>query len=230
MPRNSHDRTGSAAGREMLAVVAHELKSPIAAGRAAAVALRDPALDEVARARLVGVVADAADQLARLADDLARAAESGEAALAVDLIPCDVGLAVAEALAGARTASPEVTFTLDVAEDAPPALADSGRVRQIVTNLLDNARRYGRGPVSVRVRAVGDAVTVTVADRGAGIPEHERERAFEPGVRLEEAAGPGSGLGLALSRELAQAMGGQLAYEPAVDGGAALVLTLRPAP
>jgi two-component system, OmpR family, sensor kinase len=101
-------------------------------------------------------------------------------------------------------------------------------LRRAIRNLLENARRYSQGPVTVRVTASGQQATLLVCDRGPGIPESERERIFEPFYRLRGASERegGVGLGLALVRSIALRHHGSARCEDAPQGGACFVLTL----
>jgi len=94
------------------------------------------------------------------------------------------------------------------------ALADPIRFRQIVRNLVTNAIRYGGDEIQISMSRKGDRVAVCVADDGPGVPEEDRERIFEAYHRAHSSAGqPGSvGLGLTVSRTLAELMGGSLSY------------------
>jgi signal transduction histidine kinase len=89
-----------------------------------------------------------------------------------------------------------------------------------VRNLLENARRHGAPPVSVRVEATADRVRLTVCDRGPGVPEPERERIFEPFYRpAGSASAGGTGLGLSLVRQIARRHGGDASVRPQDGGG-----------
>lgn len=105
---------------------------------------------------------------------------------------------------------------------------DSEALHQVVINLLDNAIKYGgHGPVTVRALLRGGAARIEVEDAGPGIPGEERSRIWEPFVRLRpEADIPGSGIGLAVVRELVAAHGGSCRVETAPAGGARFVLEL----
>ena len=108
--------------------------------------------------------------------------------------------------------------------------ADPTRIAQILSNLLDNARRHTppEGQITVDVENVDGTAQVTVRDTGAGIPDSDRERIFDRFVRLEEARGRdsgGSGLGLSIARALAEAHRGTLACLPS-DSGAVFRLSL----
>jgi signal transduction histidine kinase len=118
------------------------------------------------------------------------------------------------------------------------ALVDADALHQMVINLLDNAIKYGgRGPVTLRAGLGDRRARIEVEDTGPGIPAAERLRVWEPFVRLRpDATVPGSGIGLAVVRELVAAHGGTCRVEPAPNGGARFVLELpgatlvRPSP
>ena len=141
--------------RELLASAAHELKTPIAAIRGAATALRRDwdGLEPETRQRLLGVIASAGDQLARLADDLLAAARGTGPGRSVEPGPCDVAAGVRRAVEAARAAAPEASIELEVTGALPPALADPGRLEQVVANLVQNALRHGGGTAEVSVAA-----------------------------------------------------------------------------
>jgi signal transduction histidine kinase len=114
--------------------------------------------------------------------------------------------------------------------DVPDHLHAVGRIvdlQAVLHNLFENARRYAKGPVTIRARQEDDAVVVQVDDCGPGVPPHERERIFERGVRGEgRSAQPGSGLGLYVSAELMASQGGDLWVTDNAKGGASFRLRL----
>jgi signal transduction histidine kinase len=122
--------------------------------------------------------------------------------------------------------------------DGPPddvngvVWADADRVRQILVNLVMNAVKYstfGSGTITLRSSVSGNAVVIEVADAGPGIPRDKLEAIFEPFVQLANAPanrGGGVGLGLAISRDLARKMGGDLTVESTVGVGSRFTLTL----
>jgi signal transduction histidine kinase len=114
----------------------------------------------------------------------------------------------------------------------PAALADAGALRQILLNLLDNAIKYGRPDQTIVVRTSEGAgrVRVSVDDEGTGIALNDRERIWMPYVRLTNANGSrrgGSGLGLAVVRELAEGQGGRVWVEESASGGSSFVVELE---
>ena len=119
--------------------------------------------------------------------------------------------------------SPSLAFAgsdpLPIIGDAPDAFADGVRFRQVLRNLLTNARRYGGGSVYVEVGTRRNLVTIAVVDDGEGAPDDRIGAIFEPYERAHsEPTQPGSvGLGLSVARQLTRMMGGDLAYAR-VDG------------
>jgi signal transduction histidine kinase len=114
----------------------------------------------------------------------------------------------------------------DVAAGAG-AMIDAGAVRQVVVNLVDNALRYGPEGQTIRVavRADDARAILTIRDEGRGIPPADRERVFQPFVRLDPtAATVGAGIGLALVRQLAQAMHGGVRIEDVAGPGLAITV------
>ncbi len=110
-----------------------------------------------------------------------------------------------------------------------PLRARPQALRRCLGNLLENARRYGAGEIDVTVREVGCTVEVRIEDRGPGIPEAERERVFEPFVRLESSRAKhsgGTGLGLAIARAIARSHGGEILLGARPGGGLAVILSL----
>ncbi|MCW8907886.1 MAG: ATP-binding protein [Sedimenticola sp.] len=104
-------------------------------------------------------------------------------------------------------------------------------LNRILSNLLDNALRYGAGtPIALDCRCIGSGTVITVSDQGPGIPESERERVFQPFHRLEQSRNKstgGSGLGLAIVRQLAHAYGWEVSLESNLPAGTRAVVTLR---
>ncbi len=104
---------------------------------------------------------------------------------------------------------------------------DREALRRLLSNLLDNAMRYGGGKVHVEFRRMANQVLIRLCDHGAGIPDADLEKVFEPFIRLDDARGhgEGSGLGLAIARQLAEAQGMRLRLLNGVSGGLCAELT-----
>jgi len=102
-------------------------------------------------------------------------------------------------------------------------------LRRCLTNLIDNARRYGGGHIDISVTELSDRVEVNIEDRGPGIPEEDLERVFEPYVRIEISRARhtgGTGLGLAIARAIAKSHGGDVQLKNRAGGGISAILTL----
>ena len=128
---------------------------------------------------------------------------------------------------------PSAKVSANVPEELPPALADDGRVLQMLMALISNAVKFSppRAPVEVSVRAGEEAIAISVADQGPGIPEREQERIFHELRRGSTAAGTeGAGLGLYLCRRIAEASGGELLVRTDVGSGSTFTIVLPRAP
>lgn len=144
----------------------------------------------------------------------------------------DVREAVHRALAGFEPAAEakNVALDTDVPPDSPPIKTDPVRLQQILVNLLSNAVRHapGGGHIRLGVRSNGNGSTVEflVHDDGGGVPPEALERIFEPFERFDPHSGVGTGLGLPVSRRLAEVLGGQLTVKSAPGQGATFILEL----
>jgi signal transduction histidine kinase len=193
------------AQKMLLANVSHELRTPLARLR-----LGIEMLGATEATRLEGLRQDVAE-LDAMIDEILTASRLDSVATELRREEVDLlALAVEEA---AR---------YDVAVAGEPVLfqGDPVLLRRLIRNLLDNARRHGgAGEISVEVRRNADSARLEVSDSGPGIPETERERIFEPFYRLAGAAGTGSGLGLALVRQIARRHGGDAHCLARFQGG-----------
>ena len=146
----------------------------------------------------------------------------------------DVPNSVHRALTGVRPAAEAKGIALgERSPDAPPTLrTDPVRLEQILVNLLSNAVRHSPegGIVTVQVEPQPAAVAFRVSDHGPGIPTELQERIFEPFERFDPHSGVGTGLGLPVSRRLAEVLGGRLTVESVVGRGATFSLSLPLAP
>ena len=220
---------GNSMRTALLAAVSHDLRTPLAGIKAASSALRSPelALTEADRAELVETVDSSADRLTGLVDNLLDMSRLQAGAVTPVLAPADLAGVVHQALSWVP--DPERgRVTLLSPDDLPPVLADPGLLERVVANLVGNAVQHAPGgPVEVRTGAVAGRVELRVADRGPGVRPADRDRLFAPFQRLGDApGGQGVGLGLAVARGLAEAMGGTLTAEDTPGGGLTMVLTL----
>ena len=208
--------------RRIAADVAHELRTPLAALQAGLEELRD-GLDDPSPRRLAALH-DQALRLGRVVDDLAHLSAAEAAAAGLRLTDTDLAQIAAGAVDGQESALRAAGLTVRVEFDQPvPVRADADRLHQAVTNLLANAVRYCRSGDAVRVRAFADGNTaaVEVADTGPGIDPADLPHVFERLWRGTSSTGvAGSGIGLAVVRELVTAHAGTVHAESAPGHGA----------
>lgn len=211
----ANERAAARLRDDFLANVSHELKTPLTSLRLYAEMLGDPALDAAARRRYAAVALAEGARLSAMVDDLLDFAALQRGKRRLEPEPVDLAAAARAFAAGHAPLCARDDVALDVALDRAdaPALADTLALARIAANLLQNALRHGKpardgGRRRIRLCS-GPGPRLEVRDNGPGIPPPLRERIFE---RFERArhGGQGIGLGLALSRELARAMGGEL--------------------
>lgn len=227
--------------RRFLSDAAHELRSPVTAIQAVAQQLtastEETGHDDASISRLrryAELLAGETRRAGRLVSDLLDVADidAGTTLRSVDLDLVDVTAAEVER---AAMLAPSVSVRLVGDSSRLPVRADPERIVQILSNVLDNARRYTPrgGEITVRTAARDQTAEVTVVDSGPGIPDADRERIFDRLVRLDEARDRGSGgagLGLSIARGLAEAHHGTLECLPREAGAAfRLSLPLTPA-
>lgn len=198
----------------VLAGISHDLRTPLARVRIAAELTADASLRE-------GLVADVEqmDSVIQQFLDYARLDES-EAAVSVDVVA--LTKEVAQCFA-AQAKSLELDLQPLPSIPVRPLL-----LKRALSNLLDNAIKYGGGEITVTLRSMHDGVELSVADRGAGIPDGQREAVKRPFMRLQAARSDagGSGLGLAIVERAARLHGGEFHLEQREGGGLVARLTL----
>ena len=193
---------------DFIARLAHELRTPLTAvqGLTEELAARWESFDSDTVRELLSLVVDQSRELSFIVDDLLVEARTEVGELTVVPERVDVGALVAEV---ARRLGVEVTV-----EGEAVAQADPLRLRQVLRNLLTNAKVYGGDRREVQVTVDGDRVRIDVRDDGPGLAPADREHVFEPYYRAHRRDGyPGSlGLGLSVARSLARMMGGDIEY------------------
>jgi signal transduction histidine kinase len=203
---------------DFVATVSHELRTPLAAIYGAAITLRRTDLDlgEDMRAKLLEVVADEADRLAQIVNDvlLASHLDSGRLQLHIDTV--DAAQLTENVVEAAKTHLPDgITLELKAPKKLPAVAADEQQLRQVLVNLVENAVKYSPdgGPVKVELSHGERSVQWTVSDEGLGIPAAERRRVFEKFYRLDPNMTRGiggTGLGLYICRELVHRLDGRI--------------------
>ncbi len=217
---------------QFAAAAAHELRTPLAGLQLYGDMLADGLGDPQKTRDYAKRMSEEASRLGRVVSNVLGFSQLERGNLSID---ASVGSLDAELRALAERAEPALdragaALALDVAPDLT-AKFDRDALARIVGNLLDNAEKYGRDAedrtIELAARRAGEAVEIVVSDHGPGVADKARPKLFTAFARGVEADGPaGLGLGLALSQSLARAMGGDLDYRPAAEGGAAFVLRL----
>ncbi|MER7562419.1 sensor histidine kinase KdpD [Streptomyces sp. NPDC097941] len=212
----------------LLAAVSHDLRTPLAAIKAAVSSLRsdDVAWSEEDQAALLEGIEEGADRLDHLVGNLLDMSRLQTGTVTAIIREIDLDEVVPMALGGV----PDGSVEMDVPETLPMVAVDPGLLERSVANLVENAVKYSPPghPVRVSASAIADRVEVRVVDRGPGVPDEAKERIFAPFQRYGDAPrGAGVGLGLAVARGFAEAMNGTLNAEDTPGGGLTMVLTLR---
>ncbi|MEU3391446.1 ATP-binding protein [Streptomyces albidoflavus] len=212
----------------LLAAVSHDLRTPLAAIKASVTSLRsdDVAWSEQDEAELLESIEHGADRLDHLVGNLLDMSRLQTGTVTPLIREIDLDEVVPMALGGV----PEGSAQLDIPETLPMVAVDPGLLERSVANVVENAVKYAPegAPVLVAASALGDRVELRVMDRGPGVPDDAKDRIFAPFQRYGDAPrGAGVGLGLAVARGFAEAMGGTLNAEDTPGGGLTMVLTLR---
>ena len=220
----------------MLAVVSHELKTPLTSIRMGVHLLLEERIGSLTPQQndLLVAVRDDSDRLNQIVTNLLDMGriESGRAMM--DLKSEAVEKVVGDATEPLQAAFQDrgVELTVDLPAELPPVLVDSTRIGLVFTNLLTNAMRYTApgGQVRVSAEEQGDFVRFSVTDTGTGIPEKHIAKVFERFFRVPgQSGGTGAGLGLAISKEIVEAHGGQISVESREGKGSTFNFTLRSA-
>lgn len=199
---------------EFVASVSHELRTPLTAVVGLAQELRDHwrIFEESELEDLIKLIADQGTEVSAIVQDLLVAARADIGSITITPSTIDVGEEIQAAL---KTIPNDLTERLEMRVDSVAAWADPGRLRQIIRNLVTNAFRYGGANVGVYAHNGGGLAVIEVTDDGDGIPTADRHRVFDPYFRAHDMPSqPASvGLGLTVSRQLAELMGGELTYD-----------------
>jgi hypothetical protein len=233
---------------EFLSRMSHELRTPLNAVLGFSQLLRmdkhhPPALAQLER---IQHIENAGAHLLALVNDVLDLSRVESGQMAVALEPVDLGLAVRESFAMVTALATEHAVELRVDLDGelhepheagdcvcagPAVTADPVRLRQVIVNLLSNAVKYNHagGRVTLSCRVDDAACIMRIVDTGPGMDDRQLQRLFEPFNRLgaENSSIEGSGIGLVLSRRLAELMGGELRIDSEVSYGTTATLTLR---
>lgn len=211
--------------QQIVASVSHEIRTPLASIVGFAQLLHDSSdLTSGERNELTELLVQQSSDITNIVDDLLVAAKADTGQLEVSSVGVDLRAQAAQAI---ESMDYELRKLVSVPQTTVHCTADPARVRQIVRNLVSNARKYGGPDIAVRIERHDDAGALIISDDGPAIPEHKRENIFVAYDRGDQgpSAVPSLGLGLHICRTLAHRMGGDLTYRHE-SGRSEFVLTL----
>jgi two-component system sensor histidine kinase KdpD len=211
----------------LLSSVSHDLRTPLAVITGSAATLTESGLDEATRAELLATIQDEGQRLNRLVRNLLDMTRLQAGAVQVKKEWQDVEEVVGSALTRLEDRLEGRVVGTQIPDDLPMAPFDPILIEQVLINLLENALKYtpDGSPIDVAAAKVGDALEVSVLDRGPGVATADLERVFEKFYRAGEGRG-GVGLGLTICRGIVVAHGGRIWVEPRPGGGAAFRFTV----
>lgn len=220
----------------LLNSISHDLRTPLASITGVLSSLTEDSgegprlrLNEAAARELLQVALGEAERLNHLVGNLLDMSRLEAGALRLRKEPSDLQDLVGAVLAQMRDRLEGHPVTVHLEPDLPLVPLDFVLIVQVLANLLDNAAKYAPTGTSLEICAgrTGEHVTVTVADRGPGIPEEDLERVFDKFHRVARANGAsGTGLGLAISRGIVEAHGGKIVAQSRAGGGLAVEFSL----
>jgi signal transduction histidine kinase len=193
---------------EFIAKVSHELRTPLTAVLGLTSAMNSAeSLSDEERAELMGMVATQAAEMSYIVDDLLVAARAEMDAVTIVLETVDPRAEAVKVLDNLALGA------IEVPDEMPKVIADPGRLRQIFRNLLTNANRYGGDRRRILAGVEDGSVWIEVRDDGEGVNPEDTDRIFEPYATAHSGVTGSVGLGLSVARQLAELMGGSLAYD-----------------
>jgi two-component system, OmpR family, sensor histidine kinase KdpD len=208
--------------------VTHDLRAPLTSIKAASTLLiqYDGNLPEDDRADLLETIRESADGLETLITNAVQLSRTRAGGLKPRKAPAAIDEVASRALERLRNRLAEHQVVLVIPEDLPEVPVDIVHLDQALTNLLENAARFSPAGSEIAVSLLprDGTLLIRVEDHGPGIPAGERDRVFEPFVKLGN--GGGAGLGLPISRAIAEAHGGRVIIESPPGGGTAVVMEL----
>ncbi len=220
--------------RSLLSAVSHDLRTPLAAAKAAVSSLRSDDVDFSAEdtAELLATIEESIDQLTALVGNLLDSSRLAAGVVRPELRRVYLEETVQRALLGISKGTTgfgrQGIDRVKVEVDDEVVMADSGLLERVLANLIDNALRYAKGsPVRVTAGRVGERVLIAVVDEGPGIPRGTEEQMFAPFQRLgDHDTSIGVGLGLSVARGFVDAMGGSLTANDTPGGGLTVEIDL----
>jgi two-component system phosphate regulon sensor histidine kinase PhoR len=219
--------------RDFVANVSHELKTPLTVIGGFAETLRDPALSDRDRERFLDLVTANTSRMQRIVDDLLDLSRYESSAWTPKPADVDLEAVVSDLFTTFRpaAAAKDLSLSVEIDADARTVRFDPTALRQVLSNLIENAIRYTpAGSVTVSARRADDEVVIAVRDTGIGIAPEHLGRIFERFYRADPSrsrADGGTGLGLAIVRHLVEAHGGRVGAESVPGSGTTIYIRMR---
>jgi two-component system sensor histidine kinase KdpD len=215
----------------LLDSVTHEFRTPLTAIKASATSLLStPALSEAQRTELLTVINEESDRLNRLVGEAAEMAQLDAHQVELHLGTHHMQEAVEDALEKSRSQLGTHPISLALPEKLPPARMDPGRISEVLGHLIENAAKYSppESPIQITGEAKGGMVMTSVADLGPGIDDFEQSLIFEKFYRGRDQRMQvqGTGMGLAISKAIVEAHGGEIGVTSQVGRGSVFYFTL----
>jgi signal transduction histidine kinase len=219
------------AREEVLRIVSHDLRNPLNTISMSAGLMLEVDVPAEQRMKQLSLIKRAGERMNRLIQDLLDVAKLEAGRLAVDPRPIEIAPLVTEAAEMLRPIAAEKSIRLDVvaADGLPRITADSGRVLQVLSNLVGNAVKFTPpdGRVTIRAEPFAGSVRFCVADTGAGIPPEQLPHIFGRFWQADRSDRRGIGLGLAIAKGIVEAHGGRISVESRVGEGTSFYFTLE---
>jgi len=213
----------------LLDSLAHELKTPLTSLKASVSALRASGGTPAGQAELLAIIEEETDRLNQLISEVLQMARTDPGRIFLERRPCTADTLLYDALADTRRQLDGRQVEVSIGPNLPPVSADPGLLRGALGQLLDNAAKYSETakPISVRAEQEGESLRISVRSRGAILEQAELTRVFEKNYRGTRTGGvPGTGIGLAVVRDIVAAHGGRIWAESSPAQGTTFVFTL----
>jgi len=214
----------------LIDAVAHEFKTPLTSIKGAVSAVLSETVRSPEEQReMLEIIDEASDRLRGLVTEAIHLARIEANAIQLRREPHPIGTAISAALAQIQPLLEGRHVEISIDPDTPPVLVDVNLIQLVLRHLLDNAAKYSPAgsPIEVRTGREDNAVVVRIRNQGEGIPEWQRAKVFEKFYRGASARDiPGTGMGLAITREIVLAHGGTIRLESAPGEGAEVIVSL----
>jgi len=229
----THEKELDRLKSQLLSTVSHELRTPLASikGFATTLLRRDVAWDDSTRREFLAIIDQESDRLSELIGNLLDMARVEAGTLRVEPEPTSLRPIIEDVVRTFSVMTSQHQFQIEMPRRLPRIMADPGRVRQVLRNLLENAVKYSPagGPIIVAVEVHPDAVQIGVTDRGIGIQPDHLDRIFDRFYQVDNASTRnvgGSGLGLSICKAIVEAQQGRIWVESQLGIGSSFYFTL----